>query len=50
MEINPNTVVESMINQIHAKANRPYRYGDRVKDIVRIEANTLRTQLRTQQD
>ena len=50
MEINPNTVVESMINQIYAKANRPYHYGDRVKDIVRIEANTLRTQLRTQQD
>lgn len=50
MEINPNTVTESMINQLYAKANRSYRYNDRIRDLVRIEANTLRTQLRTQQD
>lgn len=49
MEISPRTRTDSMVNQLYAKANRAYRYSDRIRDLVRIEANMLRAQMRAPQ-
>lgn len=48
MELSPHTNINSMINQLYAKANSPYRYTKHIRELVSVEADTLRVQLRAQ--